>query len=227
MATSRTLPSGLGSDALERLILLPLSRIGEQERRGERELSTAFHVAHPHTLGALLDLAALALAHYPEAVAAKVKRPRMADYGNVLLALDRGLGLPEDAGHFAAYVSAVNTSQAERALDDPFTRAVLQIVAARGGKWVGTLDAALRELDRYRTRDVEKWWPTNPRALSSQLSKATVPLENAGVTWSVRKSDGTRRLTLVGPSEMPDAEGDDAEPENSARDLTHGPALPF
>ncbi len=151
----------------------------------------------------------------------------MADYGNVLLALDRGLGLAEDAGHFSAYVSAVNTSQAERALDDPFTRAVLQIVAGRGGKWVGTLENALRELDRYRTRDVDKWWPSNARALSAQLSKATVPLENAGVTWGVSRSHGTRRLTLLGPSEMPDAESDDAEPENSARDLTHGPALPF
>jgi hypothetical protein len=72
----------------------------------------------------------------------------MADYAAILAALDRGLGLAEDAGHLAAYVGAVDESLSDRALDDPFTAAVLGFVKARRGReWRGKSPALLEELD--------------------------------------------------------------------------------
>src|SRR3954447_16260026 len=55
VATSITLPPGLGSDALERIALVPLDRVPDSDRRGEAQLWAAYKAAHPQILGAVLD----------------------------------------------------------------------------------------------------------------------------------------------------------------------------
>jgi hypothetical protein len=227
VATSLMLPPGLGSDALERIAHVGFDRPAETDRRGERELWTAYEAARPEMLGALLDLASGVLEHLEAATKARRTRPRMADYSNVLAALDAHLRLPEGAGHLAAYVAGVNTSQRDRALDDPFTRAVLVVIAEAGGKWSGSLDAALSALVLHAGPTVPKWWPANPRALRSQLVKAQVPLENSGVDWEIARSNGTRRLTLTGPATMPDDAEDGDEKPSPAGEVTHDSGLPF
>ena len=218
VATSLTLPPGLGSDALERLVLVDFTRLPADSRRSESALWTGYDAARPAMLGALLDLVALTLRHLPAASREHRARPyRMVDFGDILAALDRGLGLPADLGHLAAYVASVNAAQTERALDDPFTGAVLRVVAAAGGTWSGTYEAALRALDRYAGDANAKWWPTNPRALRSQITKAEVPLSSAGVTCTVGMVRGSRRLRLTGPATPPDGAAPREPAEDSAQ----------
>src|SRR3712207_4253122 len=97
VATSITLPPGLGSDALERIALVPLDRVPDSERRGEAQLWSAYKAAHPEILGALLSDVVLVLRHLEAIKRETHSRPRMADYADILRALDRGLGLDENA----------------------------------------------------------------------------------------------------------------------------------
>ena len=226
VATSLTIPPGLGSDALERLVLVPFDRVSIDERRGERGLWTAYEAARPQMLGALLDLVVLALGHLEVVTAEKRERPRMADYGNVLLALDRGLDIADDGGHFAAFTATAKTAQADRALDDPFTLAVLTLISTRGGEWSGKFSDLLPALSALALGDrLPDWWPKNARALTSQMTTAHVPLESAGVTSRRWKSHGVRMVSLTGPSALPetwDADEDepDADPRPAAVHLT-------
>ena len=72
----------------------------------------------------------------------------------------------------------------------------------------------MRALDRYARAADAKWWPTNPRALRSHLTKNEVPLSSAGVTCSVGMVRGSRRLRLTGPATPPDG----AAPREPAED---------
>ncbi|SHN62686.1 hypothetical protein SAMN05660350_01083 [Geodermatophilus obscurus] len=198
VATSITLPPGLGSDALERIALVPLDRVPDSERRGEAGLWSAYRAAHPEILGAVLDDVVRVLRHLEDVKREAHPRPRMADYADVLRALDRGLGLDEDAGHLAAYVGAVDESLADRALDDPFTAAVLALVDQRRGHWRGRPDALLPLLSTAEGTpfDLPKWWPNTPRALGIQLRRAEEALRHAGVAVSYGKSNGARWIDL-------------------------------
>jgi hypothetical protein len=90
VATSITLPPGLGSDALERIALVPLDRVPDSDRRGEAALWSAYRAAHPEILGAVLDDVVRVLRHLEEVKREARPRPRMADYADILRALDLG-----------------------------------------------------------------------------------------------------------------------------------------
>lgn len=216
VATSLTLPPGLGSDALERLALVEFERIDEDGRNVERGLKNAYQAALPALLGAILDDVVRVLSCLPEVAGEQHPWPRMADYGQVLLALDRALGLPDDAGHLAAYVASVNGTLAERAADDPFTSAVLSFVQERGGQWSGSAEGLLQALNVLtRSEDLPEWWPRTPRAIRTQLTKATEPLRHAGVAVHARKSNGARLLELR--VKVPDRAQD--TPADAAREV--------
>ena len=200
VATSITLPPGLGSDALERIALVPLDRIPDDQRRGEADLWAAYLAERPRILGAVLDDVVRVLRHLEDVKRENRQRPRMADYADILLSLDRGLGLADDAGHLAAYVGTVDESLADRALDDPFTAAVLTLVEDRGGYWRGPAERLCHLLDQAAGRDFDrpKWWPTSGRAVSSQLKRASEALRHAGVLVDSGKSNGARYIELTG-----------------------------
>lgn len=198
VATSITIPPGLGSDALERVALVPLDRIPDSERRGERGMNAAFEAAHAQLLGAILDDVVLALRHL-RTVSGEVRDwPRMADFGMVLAALDRGLGLPDDGGHLAAYTGSVNESLADRALDDPLTSAVLTFMERHDGQWKGSPSVLLNLLNTVADREGDRpdWWPRNARSLGQQLDRGQESLRRAGVEYSNGKSNGTRWVRL-------------------------------
>jgi hypothetical protein len=206
VATSITIPPGLGSDALERVALVPLDRIPDSERRGERGMKAAFEAAHARLLGAILDDVVLVLQHLRTVSDEARDWPRMADFGMVLAALDRGLGLPDDGGHLAAYTGAVNESLADRALDDPLTGAVLAFVEQHDGQWKGTPATLLNLLNTVAEREFDRpdWWPRNARSLGQQLDRAQESLRRAGVEYSNGKSNGARWVKLTA-RKRPDA----------------------
>jgi energy-coupling factor transporter ATP-binding protein EcfA2 len=202
VATSITLPPGLGSDALERATLLAFDRMPDNDRQAESTLWTAYAAAKPEILGAMLDDVVAVLRNLRKVAAEDVSWPRMADYGQVLLALDRGLGLADDAGHFAAYVGGVDDALAERAEDDPFASAVLLMVSRNGGHWRGTSAAGLKLVNdaaREGTfEDLPKWWPGTPGTFATFLMRVSETLRHAGVVFASGKSNGSRWISLTG-----------------------------
>jgi energy-coupling factor transporter ATP-binding protein EcfA2 len=228
VATSITMPSGLGSDALERIVHVPLDRMPDTARRGEAGLWTAYAAARPAMFGALLDDVALVLRHLGE-IRADTSRswPRMADYAMILAALDRGLGLADDVGHLAAYTGAVDESMSDRALDDPFTAAVLDFVRGRRGvAWRGKSPELLIALDErsgwdWQTNRQPEWWPRSARALTTQLDRASESLRHAGVVIDRERTRDGRYLTLRQVGEI--AESGDGPAPSANRDA----GLPF
>lgn len=206
VATSLTIPGGLGSDALERLVILPFDRVPVEGRLSEGELWTAYAAAKPAMLGALLDLVALSLKHLPEVQTRQMARPRMADFGNVLAALDVGLGMAEDAGHFSAYFRAVAESQRERALEDQFCMAVLRFIVKRKGDWKGSAESLLPLLTDTLEGPTPEFWPTMPRLVSRQFTVNEIPLETLGIRVGRKRSNGQKIIHLTGPTTMPDVE---------------------
>lgn len=199
VATSLTLPAGLGPDAVERLAVVEFDRIPEGDRRGERAMMTAFKAASPALLGAVLDDVSLVLTHLPAVMRESRPWPRMADFGMVLAALDAGLGLGDDNGHLSAYRRSVGASLADRAHDDPLTAALLRMVAGRPDKtWRGGAEQLLAQLDHHVDDYVDRrgWWPASGRAMRSQVTKASEALRHAGVVVSAGKSNGERWIDL-------------------------------
>jgi hypothetical protein len=188
--TSRTLPMGVGTDLLDRLIVLDQERMAGKLRAEKSKLWQRFHDTHPATFGAVLNLAVAALAHRERADRV-TELPRMADHGRVLAALDAATG----AGYLATYVEATNAAKAVRAETDPLVSALLDLVTSdeQRGQWEGTasdlLDSLLRPLDVTS-------WPRSGRVLRQHLNAASELLRAAGITIRDARTGKARRMVI-------------------------------
>ena len=81
-------PGALRGDLADRMVPIELQPITEDQRRSDQELATAYQEAHPRILGGLLTLLCDVLAALPMARQNLTKRPRMADYAEILAALE-------------------------------------------------------------------------------------------------------------------------------------------
>lgn len=194
VGTSIVLPTGFGPDLLERLVWVRFGRIQDAARRSERELWREFADAHGRILGAVLDDLSGVLREWPAVAGEARPWPRMADFAQLVAALDRALGLPD--AHLWAYAAAVDGMLRERAEDDPFTAAVLAVVEAES-PWSGTAEELRAEL-RLRASEVsdESWWPKTARAVVALLDKASEALRHAGVD-AYRPEERTNRGRLI------------------------------
>lgn len=82
----------LRNDLAERMMPLELQPLPRRRRRTAGTLWSAYERAHPRILGALPDLAAEVWAALPYAAAELTERPRLADFAELLHALDRVTG---------------------------------------------------------------------------------------------------------------------------------------
>lgn len=199
VATSITLPHGLGSDALQRLVLVEADRLPDDKRRTERQLWALFHTHHAAILGAILDDLVGVLANR-DAARRTERLPRMADYGEVLTALDMHLGLDGSASsHRAAYEESVNVTLADRAYEDPLIAALAEFVQDEGDEWSGSLKELLGVLDtRVGLTDRDASWPKNEAALRARLTKASEAMRSVGVVMGdARKSNGRRSRSFT------------------------------
>ena len=187
IATSIYLPPGLRNDATERLVIVPFERMPDSARASETALWEEYENARPAMLGALLDDISGVLRYRREAASQSRTRPRMADHADILAALDMATGDAREPFR-RAYCEMIGSALADKALDDPFTLAVLETVALAGGEWTGTAKDLLQQAtERYRANDADMrlphWWPTSPRAVAAQLAAASESLKHAGVRY--------------------------------------------
>src|SRR5690606_16066276 len=118
-------------DVADRMIPVELDPIGPAARKTEAELEVALEGIRAKTLGALLDLLAKVLDALPSIELAE--KPRMADFANVLAAVDQVTGWST----LASYLAATDSAARDVVDADAFTTAVRNLALDRG-IWSGT-----------------------------------------------------------------------------------------
>lgn len=189
VVTALSLPM-LEADALERIIPLHCEPIAAGDRVSETGLRTAFAEAHPVILGAVLDDVSAVLRRLPEVQEMKRDRPRMADFSDVLYALDPAID--------EVYRVATADMVREVAEGDPFLGAVSTwLEAARiAGSLPLTitpadaLHALRRSLIQTGQHDTSAWLPRTPAGLTQVLTKNAAPLAALGFTVARKRVRG-------------------------------------
>ena len=182
----------LNSDLAERSVWGNLEVIPAAERKSERELNAAWDEAYPSMLGGLLDLVVLTLQRLPEVDLAE--KPRMADFAEVLAALDLATG-SDSLEYYTLSQETVATSIVET---DDFLVALAKKVT---GRWEGT-GSELHKLLPIPAGADSKYWP-RPRGVDGALKRRAPDLRKAG--WSVKaiapdpKSKRAKTWVLVPP----------------------------
>lgn len=180
----------LRNDLAERMMPIELAPI--TKRRTITDLWGAYELAHPQILGVLLDLAVLVWVGLPAAAAALTNRPRMADFAELLHALDRVAswrGLKTFHGAQDDLVDAVLDGQ-------PVTAALREWAtspAFPAGGWTGTM-TELNVLLSARSSPGERW-PQTAAVLSARLKQSAPAFAPAASVSSPRPVTNTAGST--------------------------------
>jgi len=183
----------LRGDLAERLLTVELERIDAKSRRTDRALAEAWQAAHPRLLGALLDLVCQVMAVLPEAAAELVEHPRMADFAEVLLAVDMVRG----SAALDSYTKAGERLARDVAESDPVAHAVLELLERQSYGWQSSASVLLAELKRYAPDPLPRSWPPDATRLSSHLKRVTPALRSSGVGVDIQRTKRTREVVLT------------------------------
>jgi hypothetical protein len=184
-------------DFLDRAVILHLPTIEEKQRKTEGELWAEFEQAYPSILGGLLTALSAALAKLP---VEKPERgwPRMADFCELAIATERGLGL--EACFLDAYEDNRRTA-GQSSVDASVLMKPLKAVLGASGVFEGFAADLLERLNEIATDQQKrgKDWPQNARSLGSKLTRLAPSLRK--VEWEVaeRKKDGKTRWSIRMP----------------------------
>ncbi len=187
-------------DLGERTIALILPTIPDTQRRDEAAFWAAFEAARPAIVGALLTVAAGALAALP--TVALARKPRMADFALWATAAEAALGW--EPGTFLATYERNRATGHEAALEASVVGALLKTIAddlAPGDTWEGTAAELLTKLTVMTGERAtkQKGWPQTARAVSGLVRRSAPTLRALGVTIDHRKegSRAGRRLIVI------------------------------
>lgn len=166
-------------DLGDRLVLLELLPISEDQRLDEEELNTRFDQAQPSIVGGLYDLTSQVLKVLPEIHLDR--KPRMADFARVLVAVEQvtGLAAPER-------YAGVRTGVTDMVLESDQVGTALLWWMQEGGEQeveltVGELRMKLMGFLRENDIALEAKWPENPRGMGDRLRRAAPALRQKGI----------------------------------------------
>ncbi|WP_433250390.1 ATP-binding protein [Streptosporangium sp. CA-135522] len=187
----------LAGDLAERIFMLDLQLISEDQRRTEQELDQRFEADRPAILAALLDLLAKVLNRLPSIHLDRM--PRMADFACVLAAVDAVQGWST----LETYIASANNVAADALEGDPFGSAVVAFIQQHG-QWSGTAGQLLEQVpppDGYHPK-----WPKDATRASGQLKRLAPILRSVGVMFddTARSADHYRHrlISLKAPSDI-------------------------
>jgi hypothetical protein len=179
----------LRGDLAERMLRIELEPIPADERQTERALWQAYREMLPTVVGGLAELASLVWAELPAARAGLRSRPRMADFAELLWALDRVTGWESLRTYLGEQDHLVDD-----VLDaDPVASSVLAWARAcqeaqppgETWTWRGSSDELLRAVTEHRGHDrLGDRWPQTGQVLTSRLTRSAPVLRKRGVEWS-------------------------------------------
>ena len=173
----------LDGDLAERMLPLVLTTINSAARRTERQLWAAFAQDHAVILGALLDLACLVWARMPEAAEQMTHRPRMADWGELLWALDDVTGWKT----LDAYLGTQEDLVDDVIDADPVATAIQRWSRSGSTAWKATTAELAEQL---KPPVVPEDWPKTLALFSARLVAVAPALRARGI--DVRSLPRTR-----------------------------------
>jgi hypothetical protein len=174
-------PGSLQGDVADRLLPIELQRIKSTNRRTDRELTAAIEKHRPAVLAALLDIFAGVLRELPNVTLEQL--PRMADFAEVLAALDASMGWDT----LRDYTTATESAARDVVDGDSFAGAVVDLIH-RLGYWEGTCQQLL---SRLVTESTPKGWPETARAIAARLKRLSPALRAAAIEVD-RKEERSR-----------------------------------
>ncbi len=187
----------LRGDLADRLLLVELERIPDENRRTEAELNALYEAQRPVLLGALLSAVAQTMKALPGVRLAKM--PRMADFARVLAALDTAC--PELTGGraLARFMEQRDRIVVDVLESDPVATA-LRAVMETTPHWSGT---ATELLARLTPATKPQGWPKSGRVLAGHIKRIAPALRGVGI-YHHPPAEGdksrTHRLEKVGIS---------------------------
>lgn len=193
-----------------------------EDRQSATQLWRDFDAALPGVLGALLSLAANAMAILPRMRIPADQRPRMLDYALLGMAVAEAHG--ETAGEFLEQYKAARAETVSRALDaSPVATALIELVEDDPAGIEAPVKEVLRRLERYKPAGAEAW-PRTPKGLGDALRRAAPALRQMGISCKcLGKIGGSVKWSIKGklPSASPasPASPDDAEYEQDMQDM--------
>lgn len=185
----------LRGDLADRLVLLTVERISEAGRLTERQLTRDWASSYPGLLGALLDLAAGVAGVLPSVQLDS--NPRMADFAQVLAAVDQILG----TNGYDHFVRQARTLATDSLTADPFLAAMATDLT---GTFVGTAGDLLAELTPVSDWRPPRGWPKDARHVTSLLKRNAPALRKAGWTIEDRLNrDSVTEWTITEKARIP------------------------
>jgi hypothetical protein len=177
-------------DLAERLLTVRLNSISAEARRTEDDVRAVFEESRARIFGALLDLLAAVLRRKPEVVLRG--RPRMADFAEVLAAVDLECGTDS----LGAYLAQLGEQFGDTIDGDPFAKAIA-VLARDAGEWKGTAAElfavpSIAEACAARTRPIR-----SASALSSALERIASALEVAEGVSVTKYRAGRSRTRMI------------------------------
>lgn len=169
-------------DLLDRTLSISLVRVPAERRKAEGRFWADFAQDEPRMLGALLDVVANALTQFPAMQNdTSLSLPRMADFGQWGIAIERAMGWP--IGTFADAYTHTRRDASDVALDgSAITLPLFEWLNQRrehnkSRQWEGTMSELLRELERELEGMPEggygktkpAGWPRSPNAFSHDI----------------------------------------------------------
>lgn len=197
----------LNPDLLDRLVPIALPMM--TSRKTDEEVEQEFNKAWPLALAGVLHLLAAVEARLERGTRA-ANPGRLADFSNVLAAMDEVLGT--DA--LAAYLDSGEDHAIAGVEGSPVLLALMTFLEASGGTHTGSLASLLEDLKRIETDSARKdnpyasasfkSWPTTPRGLGMVLREHQVDLSRVGVRFETYKGSGQTKIRLWTVDEGPD-----------------------
>ncbi|MEU6351593.1 hypothetical protein ABZ896_19995 [Streptomyces sp. NPDC047072] len=182
----------LEPDLAERLLPFTLDTIGPKSRRSERDLWTSYRRAHARILGGLLDLAALVWAKLPDAADQLTQRPRMADWAELLWALDAVTGW----NSLATYTGSQHAITDDVIDADPVATALTRWARTTGTTHWQAPTSQIDETLRPPGPLPEKW-PKTTALLSARLTSLAPALRQRGIDIRKLPRSSTTRGFLI------------------------------
>src|SRR5690606_27831610 len=199
----------LRGDLADRMLTIELHPIPDHLRRTDRQVAQDYEAAQPRILGGLFDLAAEMLAALPGARRRLTARPRMADFAEILAALDEVNG----TNALKTYLDARDQIAADLIEDDPVASAVRDIARERGG-WRGEVAQLFEQVDARAPAMRPRWWPKTAGTFSGYLNRAAPALRKVGIEIERKRVNGRRVVELVIKGDAPTTESVTLDPES-------------
>jgi energy-coupling factor transporter ATP-binding protein EcfA2 len=201
----------LRGDLGERLVTVELERIDAERRLSEVEIADTLERILPGVFGGLLRTVALILFARADGIRAN-PRPRMADFADVLAALDHVTGWSS----LDAYRANLHRTMSDLATGDQLAEAIAD-VARRAGTWEGSAADLLAVIADARPDDKRAAWPKTPKGLAGAVRRIAPSLRAIGVDVDHRRTGAARLIVLTSRTrDANDANDANDAPANSA-----------